>query len=244
MVASSSSPPRFGEAAFGSFMQLPLELRLMIWNLAQPERYLTVKLSYNNVDDRDHPPPDPWVRAIIRQPLRILNAVNQESRNETARNYKIVERTQNMLTPIALNPDLDTIHFVFGRTYYFGWNYSMELWGDIYDSLEAAGHKLTKVLLDGRIIQLPSQWRVANFLDKLEEVTFVLGKGPTQREKLIYPGVDQDYHIRGGMWGPGNKEEKERINDRINIVMNHLSELKEESGKEMPVVKVMVMAKD
>jgi hypothetical protein len=195
-LATTSQSPPSEEATFGLFMKFPPELRRIIWRFARPNRYLTLlNCGIRKLDGKGVP----VVGAVLRQPRLILNAVNQEARYETRSTYAFLERMETMASQVTYSGDVDTIHI--SASHESGL-ISIESWSDFISSLRTAGQRVQRLLVDLDFVQKDDKRltkHVAIFLS-MDEVVFVLGKGPTQREEVITAG---NISI-GGLWGSSN----------------------------------------
>lgn len=225
-----SYQPKSG--AFTCFMALPLEIRLIIWRFAQPRRYLELhNTMISKLTGRGKTP-----GAILLQPLRILNAVNKESRYETQRNYLTLPRSATVASHISFNETLDTLYIGDSGT---GLIY-IPAWNDLIKGLRAAGSSVTRLLVNIEMGSPERSEEEAEVFLSMKEVVFVVGTGTTEREKIITP---KNIHIGGGGWGTGNTVLKRKQTKELLELMDDMKFFadRDHEGK-MPIVKVMRMA--
>jgi hypothetical protein len=101
--------PTIVATSFELFPMLPLELRCMIWNFAQPTRYLRLESGGCPWYDDNNELIKIQIGSHIIEPLWILNEVCRESKFATADNYPVTqcEISRRRLSPYSFNPYCD-----------------------------------------------------------------------------------------------------------------------------------------
>jgi hypothetical protein len=92
------------EHSFASFQLLPVELRLKVWDYAQPFRILHLRL-------RDS---TPLFLTHCNEPLLTLLAVNHESRQEALTSYTAIHSFN--IQPFYFNSHRDVLYFAEGKS--------------------------------------------------------------------------------------------------------------------------------
>lgn len=240
------------EASFTLFMKLPIEIRLTIWRIARPERCLKLINLLHNPNTQYHHPPlhrfhvsENSIRrliltdVILKQTPLILNAVNQEARYETQRTYAWLGNTKTLSTPLVLSGDVDTIYITDSGSC----SECIQSWCSLIAAFREAGQKVQKLLIDLDLVRLEVtllKEQVDIFLT-LDELVLVLGKGRTQREKII---TADNIRIGSTSWGPGVYSQKQGMTTHIEELLKGMKVMADNDHEgRMPVVKVMVMAR-
>ncbi|KAF4633695.1 hypothetical protein G7Y89_g4430 [Cudoniella acicularis] len=90
------------------FARLPKELRLQIWEDAQPDRILPFRVDAMRYGRRD-PSPEEWPTICCRSPPLNLLAVNHESRQQTLKSYALI-RHEFLVSHFYFNCFHDTLY--------------------------------------------------------------------------------------------------------------------------------------
>lgn len=237
-MTTGTARPSFPVVAttYELFSKLPAELRLRIWQLA-PQCYISLKLeSYRKNDSSRWQDID--VRDVLLTTPRILNAVNQESRYATKKNYTFLDAkySRGRVTPVEFNRDCDALYIRSGDNWL-----PRKIWLNYIVDLRAAGVTITKLLIDIRKMDWGGSryiTSVARVLQPMDEILFVLGAGPKEMSRIVTPGKTL---IRGSEWA------QESINPKsiARILHDNITAIKRVArkvdGGKMPVIKIMVM---
>jgi len=166
-----------------------------------------------------------------------MNTANREARYETQRNYLVLEKSDIISNQVSFNDNLDTLYFATNRP-------TLALitsWGFLVKALRMARKIVMKLLVDPRRSGRVTLNRQANLFLGIEELVFVLSTGATEREKVIAPG---NIHIEGKLSGSRDVLYKQVLSEKLENVIENFKEFENpDYGKNIPILKVMVMAR-
>jgi hypothetical protein len=226
---------------FPLFQKLPVELRCLIWDFAQPERILTLECGPSTRPLHDKH--GNWKMNIggwLAQPKRILNAVCQESRYQSLRSYKVLlpNHAKGRFSRVEFNQDLDTI-YIADDDYL-----SVKTWKTYVDDLRANGSTVSKLLVDLDSLDFdpgePNWDDSAKIFQGMEEIFLILGSGPREISRVVNPA---NFFIRGRRWTRWNGATNEDTARELRTIMGAIRLVADrDGGGKMPVIKIMIKA--
>jgi len=239
-IFPESRPPV--ATTFELFPKLPLELRRMIWNFAQPTRYLRLESGTCPWYDDNNELIKVQIGSHIIEPLWILNAVCRESRSTAMGNYRVAkcDVSRRRLGSFSFNPNRDLLHITATGSKIE----NIASWSHYINDMRDSGVSITKLLVDVDVFifrEYEVRWEyVAKIFQSMQELVFVLGTGPVEKSKVVTPG---NIHIGGHLWARSNPHDAQRVYLRLRTVMAAIKEVVDAiPGAKVPLYKVMVMA--
>lgn len=227
------------ENQFIFFSKLPPEIRAMIWKRAYfiPPRYLELRICKF-----------PLPKLCVSQPPRILSLVNKESEYE-ARGTPLVMEASNLLgRRVAFHHGTDIIYIVY-QSQHNGPLPLLTLCKGLIAEIRLHG-PIRRMAIDFNIFYYSGRswddW-AAEISTTLEEILILIGKGRTERQRIIDPGAFSYYRLIEKELRSIDLSTKVQRNmrayeiNRLLVRIDKLLQVPRSKGK-MLIVKVMIMA--